>query len=283
MENEKLFTTGDFAALCKTTRDTLYHYDEIGLLRPERVEANGYRLYSLTQYKEFQLIDLLRKIDMPLKEIRQLMRRRTSEIVREQLLQKRKEIDERIEVLRWEQRTIDYYAQNSRYAETAAYDEPWIEQRPRAYIAVTPLPEPEKWTSRTFIRAVRAHFALCDQHPQIDQMPIGWILPRERALRGDYLEESSFSHMNAPLAEGFCREQPGGLYAVLVHKGDALEEQADRIRDYLRKRRLELAGDVYVTELVNFFNASGRDGYVREIAMPVKPMPETGGTGIAVG
>ena len=53
MENEKMFTTGDFASLCNTTRDTLYHYDEIGLLKPERVEPNGYRLYSLTQFKEF--------------------------------------------------------------------------------------------------------------------------------------------------------------------------------------------------------------------------------------
>ena len=126
MENEKMFTTGDFASLCNTTRDTLYHYDEIGLLKPERVEPNGYRLYSLTQFKEFTLIDLLRKIGMPLAEIRELIYNRTSESVREQLQQKRRQIDEWIDVLRWEQRTIDYYLSSSRYAGVARDDDPWL-------------------------------------------------------------------------------------------------------------------------------------------------------------
>lgn len=265
-----MFTTGDFAALCRTTRDTLYHYDEIGLLRPERVEANGYRLYSLTQFKEYQLIELLRMIDMPLAEIRTLIRSRTSDTVREQLQQKRWEIDRRIEELRWEQRTIDYYVESSRYAEVAAYDEPRLERRPHAYIAVSDLPERQNWTARTFMRAIRNHFELCNRHSQIDHVPIGWINPQECALRGDYLERYCFSHMSEPLEESFCWEQPEGLYAVLVHKGDDLDGQAERILAFLAEKRMEVCGDVYVTEMVNFFNVRGRESYVREIAVPVR-------------
>ena len=271
MENERMFTTGDFASLCNTTRDTLYHYDEIGLLRPERVEPNGYRLYSLTQFKEFTLIDLLRKIGMPLAEIRELIYNRTSESVREQLQQKRRQIDEWIDVLRWEQRTIDYYVSSSRYAEVARYDEPWLERRPRMYIAVNPLPVREARTARSYMRAIQAHFTLCDRHPQIDRLPIGWICPQVCALSGDYLAYFSFSHMNAPLPEPFCREQPEGMYAVLVHKGDDLEKQARHMLDFLAEQRLTACGDVYVTKMVNFLNIRGREGYVREIAIPVCP------------
>lgn len=270
MENEKMFTTGDFAALCNTTRDTLYHYDEIGLLKPERVEPNGYRMYSIAQFKEFTLIDLLRKIGMPLAEIRELIYSRTPGLLREQLQLKQRQIDEWIEVLRWEQRTIDYYVNSSRYAEVARYDEPWIERRPKMYIAVNPLPTAREWSTRSFMCAIKAHFDLCDQHSQIDHLPIGWICPKACALAGDFLAHYSFSHMTAPLTEPFCHEQPGGMYVVMVHKGDDLENQADRMLNYLSERNLEACGDVYVTEMVNFFNTQGREGYVREVAVPVR-------------
>lgn len=34
MKSEIYFTTGDFAKLCEVTKQTLFHYDNIGLLCP---------------------------------------------------------------------------------------------------------------------------------------------------------------------------------------------------------------------------------------------------------
>ena len=31
---QKLFTSGEFAKFCNTTKDTLFHYDDINLLKP---------------------------------------------------------------------------------------------------------------------------------------------------------------------------------------------------------------------------------------------------------
>lgn len=42
-------STGDFAALCQITKKTLFHYDKIDLLKPIRVDENGYRVYALDQ------------------------------------------------------------------------------------------------------------------------------------------------------------------------------------------------------------------------------------------
>ena len=44
-----LFKTAAFAALCGVKKDTLLHYDHIGLLRPQEVGENGYRYYSARQ------------------------------------------------------------------------------------------------------------------------------------------------------------------------------------------------------------------------------------------
>ena len=47
--NTKYFSTGEFAKLCKVHKKTLFHYDEIGLFKPEKVMDNGYRYYSIYQ------------------------------------------------------------------------------------------------------------------------------------------------------------------------------------------------------------------------------------------
>ena len=49
--SKKYLKTGEFASLCGVTKDTLFHYDDIGLLKPARVGENGYRLYGLYQLR----------------------------------------------------------------------------------------------------------------------------------------------------------------------------------------------------------------------------------------
>ena len=34
---QKLFTSGEFAKFCNTTKDTLFHYDDINLLKPAKI------------------------------------------------------------------------------------------------------------------------------------------------------------------------------------------------------------------------------------------------------
>ena len=41
--DEKLYTTGQFADMCGVKKQTLFHYDDIGILKPVLVEENGYR------------------------------------------------------------------------------------------------------------------------------------------------------------------------------------------------------------------------------------------------
>ncbi|MCY8196596.1 MerR family DNA-binding transcriptional regulator, partial [Bacillus spizizenii] len=39
---KKYFTTGEFAKLCHVKKQTLFHYDDIGLFSPEIKNENGY-------------------------------------------------------------------------------------------------------------------------------------------------------------------------------------------------------------------------------------------------
>ncbi|MBI5545409.1 MAG: MerR family transcriptional regulator [Deltaproteobacteria bacterium] len=52
---------------------TLHHYDEVGLLKPSRVGANGYRYYSCEDVERLQLILVLKKLELSLEDIRTLL------------------------------------------------------------------------------------------------------------------------------------------------------------------------------------------------------------------
>ena len=68
--SQELYTTGKFAELCGVKKQTLFHYDDIGLLKPSHVDDNGYRKYSPDQYQTFMLITCLKEAGMSLAEIK---------------------------------------------------------------------------------------------------------------------------------------------------------------------------------------------------------------------
>ena len=49
MDRHEYMTTGEFASAMGVSKDTLFHYDDIGLFCPEKVSENGYRYYSIYQ------------------------------------------------------------------------------------------------------------------------------------------------------------------------------------------------------------------------------------------
>ena len=60
---------GEVAKLTGITARTLRHYDQIGLLHPARVAANGYRWYGRPELRRLQRILLLRELGLPLPEV----------------------------------------------------------------------------------------------------------------------------------------------------------------------------------------------------------------------
>lgn len=67
---EELLKTGEFAYLCGTTKETLRHYKDIGLLCPVAYAENGYALYSPLQLSDFLLISSLQHAGCSLMEIK---------------------------------------------------------------------------------------------------------------------------------------------------------------------------------------------------------------------
>ncbi len=67
------WSTAQVARMSKVTSRTLRHYDQIGLLEPARVGANGYRYYADAQLRRLQQILLLRELGLGLDAIAEVL------------------------------------------------------------------------------------------------------------------------------------------------------------------------------------------------------------------
>ncbi|MFI6511628.1 MerR family transcriptional regulator [Streptosporangium sp. NPDC050855] len=72
--NEGHLPIGRFARLCRLSVKQLRHYDELGLLAPDRVDPDtGYRYYLPRQARAAMLIAMLRSLDVPLRSIARVL------------------------------------------------------------------------------------------------------------------------------------------------------------------------------------------------------------------
>ena len=67
------YTIQELATLAGVSVRTLHHYDEIGLLQPQRNPTNGYRRYGEAELLKLQQILFFRELEFPLGEIRRIL------------------------------------------------------------------------------------------------------------------------------------------------------------------------------------------------------------------
>ena len=112
MPATKLFQAAEFADLAGVTVRALHHYDRLGLLKPARRSAAGYRLYSEADLPRLEQIVVLKFLGLQLTEIRDLLKRDKQpleQVLRRQrfvLGEKRRQLDRAIRAITAAERAI---------------------------------------------------------------------------------------------------------------------------------------------------------------------------------
>jgi DNA-binding transcriptional MerR regulator len=87
LATEQVMTIGRFARLSGLTVKALRHYDELGLLEPAAVDPEtGYRSYAPSQLGRAEAIRRLRKLELPLDDVRTLLDTNDPAVVRSVLV-----------------------------------------------------------------------------------------------------------------------------------------------------------------------------------------------------
>jgi DNA-binding transcriptional MerR regulator len=110
--DDDLVPIGRFSRMSRLSIKALRRYDDLGLLVPARVDpSSGYRYYRFGQANRAEAIRILRQVDMPLDEIRELLADDDPDVVTKRLGMHRERLEERLahqqRMLRFLQRLID--------------------------------------------------------------------------------------------------------------------------------------------------------------------------------
>jgi DNA-binding transcriptional MerR regulator len=93
------YTVHQLAKLAGVTGRTLRYYDEIGILKPARINSSGYRIYGQAEVDKLQQILFYRALEVDLETIKKIVNSPSFDDIkslkehREKLLTKRKQLD----------------------------------------------------------------------------------------------------------------------------------------------------------------------------------------------
>lgn len=95
------FSIGEAAKMIHTTTETLRHYDRIDLLKPSiKDKSTKYRYYSIEDIVRLNTIHALQQMDLPLKDIKQVLEFKDLQKIIDFLEQAQLKADEKIASLR---------------------------------------------------------------------------------------------------------------------------------------------------------------------------------------
>ena len=107
MKKRDKLTTGEFADIFGVKKQTMFHYDNVGIFKPESEGENGYRYYSRSQMETFSLILMLRELGVSIPEIKAQMESCSPDSFVRLLEEKRSQLEEKIDHLKWAGEYID--------------------------------------------------------------------------------------------------------------------------------------------------------------------------------
>ncbi len=268
-ELEKYFTTGQFANLCRVKKQTLFHYDEIGLLSPKIKKENGYRYYSYDQFEVFQLIALFKEFGVPLKEIRILLTDKKPRNMITLLKEKSFEIEEKINNLNHLQAIIQTRLQLAEHALKTDFSSISLQSLDEEKFMVSENILGEAEQKYTAVIPDLIHYT---QLHKLDRgYPIGAILARDQIQKKEFY---NYKHLYIKIPKGIenvhYHVRPQGLYVVGYQKGDETEHAYNRIIQFVEEKGLKIGEYAYEEYVIDEIMADGIENSITRIQLQIQ-------------
>jgi DNA-binding transcriptional MerR regulator/effector-binding domain-containing protein len=261
---------GDFAKITRTTADTLYYYDKIGLLSPVSRGTNRYRYYSIEQLAVCNTIRILHKLGVPLTEIIRIKEERTPELAREILMRQIDDLQEKKENIKKSEKLLSTLMQTIASGLDVKPETVSIEYVPAAQII---LGEPNDYSGgRTDYGALMDFYVAMRENPVVSddvlQYPVWGTYSTERVKSGDlkYPDRYYFYYPDGK------DQRPGSLYAVGYTRAGygQNEELYKRMISYIAQHNFEICGDAYEEYPLNEICTPNHSNYLMRLMITVR-------------
>ncbi len=268
MEKNAALTIRIFAKFSRTTQNSLYHYDRIGLLAPHSRAKNGYRHYSSDQLAIVRMIRMSQKLGMKLEEIKSFVSVMTPETVDESLKKQIGQIDGKID--EWVSSrnlalTLQKCIRSCRGVDENAVT---VQDMPAEAIVLGDLNDYSK--GRDTCAAMLSFYEnMGAKYPSLDlHYPVWASVSRERLKNRDWQNPDRFYFYNPA---GYDKK-PAGLYVVGYTRGGYGQTDAvyGKCLDYIDKKKFEIIGDAYEEYPLNEFCINDPSQYLIRLQIPVR-------------
>lgn len=269
-KNVKYLSTGEFAKLCKVNKQTLFYYDQIGLLSPVFKNEKGYRFYSINQIELFHVIDLLKELGMSLNDIQQYTQNKSPESFLTLMYQQKEEILKKRQEIEMKEKLIETKISLMEEASQLNFDQITLEYFPDATLYLSR--NIENRTDEEFVEVLLEFIGELSEFQLDTGYPIGGITKREQVLKGEY-SKYSYLYIEQPHPkEGYPYfKAVKGDFLIGYHIGEDKTIHHTYKKLLLGMERLDLTlGDFVFEEYVyDTVVKNQREQYVTKIMMQV--------------
>lgn len=273
-KNREYFTTGEFAKIFGVKKQTLFHYDQCGIFKPDIVGENGYRYYSFTQLESFAVILMLRELDVHIKEIKEHMDHRSPEGLISLLKSKATQIDDKIDYLKWSKRCIENKIKITREGLNAPIGEIVFTNDSDEYLVTTDYKGADD--EKAVTEAVGEHFAFCQSLGLKGTYPIGAVIPRSSVTESGYKYDRFYTAVRPEelAASGYTEatlDQGGNFLAIYDNHGYAnVHASCLKLLEYAETHHLTVGDKFYEDVILDDLSTEGYYNYLVKVSIKVK-------------
>ena len=273
-KNREYFTTGEFAKIFGVRKQTLFHYDQCGIFKPDIIGENGYRYYSFTQLESFAVILMLRELDVHIDEIKEHMDHRSPESLITLLESKKAQIDDKINYLTWAKHYIENKIKITREGLNAPVGEIIFTNDFDEYLVTTDYKGADD--EKAVNEAVGDHFAFCQRMGLKSSYPIGAVIPRSSVTESGYKYSRFYTavrpeELAAAGYTGATLDQGGNFLAIYDNHGYAnVHSSCLKLLQYAEDQNLTVGDRFYEDVIWDDLSSEGYYNYLVRISIKVR-------------
>lgn len=266
----QLLKIGDFAQFCGVTKNTLIHYENMGLIKPEVRTESGYRLYAMNQFFALNVISVLKAAGSPLNEIKNFMENFNNDRFITLLTEKHKALEKELADIK---HMKDLLKKTISLTEKAAHEisaDPVIEERNEQYLLVVDLDREE--SQKEQMHKIGKHFKYCIGKRLSKSLISGFIKSKATIKSRDFTyDDSYFCEISHITKSKKLFVKPKGRYAVLYHQGtyDTISLTYEKLLDFIRKENLSIIGNAYNFEIFGYLSTNDQDKFVIKVEVEI--------------
>lgn len=267
----KLYKTNEFALLCGTTKYTLFHYDKIGLLSPAVREENGYRYYTAEQFDIFNIINIMKKLGIPLEKIKEYLSIRNKQGFIKILQEKQKKLVEEIENLQNMNLLLTENISLLKEDLTVKTEKILIEKCNEEYLIVTPTAKVSVPDEKIILDTLSQHFRYCKENRLNVGIHVGEVVLKEDIFNEKFNVSYCYSKIKTKVNNTRLFIKPKGLYAILYYQGN-YENLSKVYKDFyykIKKMDYKIVGNFYAEDVVDYFSESDPEKFILKISLQI--------------